>query len=93
MTYAGKFNGLNCQIIKQGSGTLSVGGFGGAFGGTTTISAGAIQVDGANLGTIVNNSLIIFNEPANETLSIGPSSTDAVYINGSGAFSKTGGGL
>ena len=28
LTYAGNFNGLNCQIIKQGSGTLSVGGFG-----------------------------------------------------------------
>lgn len=87
--YSGPISGSG-QFIKQGSGTLSLGGFSTSFSGNTTINAGTLELDGFLSGTIANNSQIIFNVGQSATASIGTSST--VYMSGSGSLSKTGAG-
>jgi autotransporter-associated beta strand protein len=69
----GKISG-GATLIKTNSGTLTVT-TANDYGGTTTISAGTVQVsDGVTAGslgagTITNNAILNYNEPADATLS------------------------
>jgi autotransporter-associated beta strand protein len=82
-TFTGAITGSG-QLIKNGSGTLSLNGAN-AYTGGTTISAGTLQGDSTSLqGNILDNATLVFDQ-----------ATDGTYsgtISGSGSVNKTGTG-
>jgi len=86
-TFAGRIDG-NGTITQAGSGTTVLTGFSNNFAGTTTISAGTLQIaDGTTgpylSGNFVNNSNLAFN--------MGGTSAVAGVISGSGMVTQVGG--
>ena len=86
-TFSGIISGAAGNLIKIGSGTLTLTGTN-IYTGTTTISAGTMQVgDGGTLGTlgsgaVTNNSALVFKR--SDTISVGN------VISGSGSLAQSG---
>jgi fibronectin-binding autotransporter adhesin len=93
-TFANSFTGSG-NIVKQGSGTLILTG-NNTFTGTTTISAGTLQIgaSGASGGltsqNIVNNSVLVVDRTGSLTLSGNMSGTGSLTKNGSGSLVLSG---
>lgn len=65
-TYTGNLSGSG-SLTKQGTGTLTMGGIN-TYSGGTTVSAGALRGNTANLpGDIENNAAVIFDQATNGT--------------------------
>ena len=88
-TFAGSFLANGIDLTKIGSGTLTLTG-NNAYFGTTTISAGTLQIgDGGTSGTlgsggVINNSTLVFNRTDDITV---PN-----FIEGTGNLTKLGAG-
>ncbi|RDS81737.1 hypothetical protein DWU98_11000 [Dyella monticola] len=86
-TSNGSFSGAisgGGQLIKSGSGTLTLIGTN-TYTGGTTVNSGTLQGDASSLqGTIANNAAVIFNQASDATFSN--------VISGSGSLTKTGAG-
>ncbi|HYO09268.1 MAG TPA: autotransporter-associated beta strand repeat-containing protein [Tepidisphaeraceae bacterium] len=85
ITWNGPVRGTG-TVTKTGGGTLSIMGvtLDGPFTGTTNVSAGTLRGFGASLkGNIVNNSNVVFDEPAGTT-------AYASLISGTGTLVKNG---
>lgn len=88
-TFAGSFLANGIDLTKIGSGTLTLTG-NNAYFGTTTISAGTLQIgDGGTSGTlgsggVINNSTLVFNRSDDITV--------ANFIEGTGNLTKLGAG-
>jgi len=88
-TFSGIISGAAGNLIKIGSGTLTLTGAN-TYTGTTTINAGTVQVgDGGTLGTLANgaitdNAALVFKR--SDTISVGN------VISGSGSLAQSGAG-
>ena len=82
-TYAGNMSGTGA-LIKDGVGTLILGGVN-TYSGETTVSTGTLQGNTSSLqGAITNNSAVIFDQATTGTY--------AGVMSGAGALTKRGGG-
>ena len=82
-SFAGVVSGSG-DLVKQGAGTLTLGGAN-TYTGGTTISAGALQGDTTSIqGNVVDNASLILNQAGNGTL--------AGAISGTGSLTKQGAG-
>jgi len=87
---SGSINGSTTALIKNGSGTVSLATTN-TYAGGTIINAGTLQLgdrvanNGVVPGSIVDNALLVFANPGNQT--------NAGVISGTGALGKTGAGI
>lgn len=95
-TYSGVFSGTGAQLVKTGTGALTLTGAN-TFSGATTISGGTLSIgDGgttgmvANTGGIVNNAALHFNRSNNLTYSGVISGTGTVTKLGAGQLTLSG---
>ena len=83
-SFAGSVSGSG-TLTKQGAGTLILSGTN-SYSGGTTIGAGALQGNSANLqGTIVDNAALIFDQASDGTF--------AGAVSGTGSLTKQGAGM
>src|SRR6185503_2320451 len=87
LTFGGVISGTG-SIVKSGAGTLVLTA-NNSFSGTTTISAGTLQIGnggttGSIAGTIIDNGVLVFNRSDNFTI--------GATISGSGSLVKMGAG-
>ena len=83
------------NLIKVGSGTLTLSGINNSYTGTTTISAGAFTVSGrlgsgTHSSNIINNSSLNFTSSSAQTLSGVISGTGLLTKSNSGALTLSG---
>ncbi len=92
-TFDGTFNGLisgTGQLVKIGSGTLTLGGANTYMGGTI-INAGNLQVNTTTLpGNVVDNAILTFNQTFDGTFPGNISGTGELVKIGSGTLTLTG---
>jgi autotransporter-associated beta strand protein len=93
--FAGVISGTGGGLTKVGTGTLTVSGAN-SYTGTTTISAGILQVGAGGTagslgsGGVTNNATLAFNRSDALTVSSAISGTGAVVQNGSGTLTLAG---
>ena len=90
--YSGAISGTG-ELVKQGAGTFQLAGGNNTYSGTTTIASGMLVFTGNTSGlsgNIVNDSILIFNQPSNSSLSGAISGPGAVTQNGSAVITLAG---